>query len=248
MTILELDIGNTRIKWRLLNEQTSSSEQSGFALDLGELFEALSAMKLPLMVRMSSVKGGETSDAIERWVNECWSLPVHIARVRQNCGGVRNQYMDQSRLGVDRWLAILAAYRITAGACVIIDSGTALTIDVVDKHGLHLGGYITPGLLLMRKSLEQNTRIRLSDQFNQDSLTLGNSTDSAVRNGTLAAQVSLINTVVTSARNLDASSRVFFAGGDAELLATQSIVKMFDLAPSLVLDGLAIACPFSSEH
>lgn len=246
--ILELDVGNTRIKWRLLDEQSGLASELAFAQNHAELFAALLAVPLPRMVRMSSVRGGESNDEIEEWVNNQWSLPVHIARVVRACGGVRNQYQDQTRLGVDRWLAMLAAFRKAAGTCVIIDSGTALTIDVIDKQGLHQGGYITPGRQLMHKSLEQNTRIRLSEQLDPDSLELGNSTNSAVRNGTLAAQVSLINEVVAEVLALDASTRVFFAGGDAELLAKQSIAQEFEIVASLVLDGLAIANPYPGEQ
>lgn len=245
--ILELDVGNTRIKWRLLDEQSGSASELAFAINHAELFDALLAVPSPSMVRMSSVRGGETNDAIEEWVNNQWSLPVHIARVVQTCGGVRNQYQDQTRLGIDRWLAMLAAFRQAAGPCVIIDSGTALTIDVIDKQGLHKGGYITPGRQLMHKSLEQNTRIRLTEQLIPDSLELGHSTNSAVRNGTLAAQVSLINKVVAEVLALEASTRIFFAGGDAELLAQRSIAREFEIAASLVLDGLAIACPYPIE-
>lgn len=243
--ILELDIGNTRIKWRLLDAMSGKHTELAFAQGQADLFEALLSIARPDMVRMSSVRGGEANDSIEQWVNKTWSLPVHIARVIKSCGGVQNQYRDQTRLGVDRWLAMLAAYQLAAGACVIIDSGTAFTIDVIDKNGLHLGGYITPGLQLMRNSLEQNTSIRLSVHKEPDTLALGNSTDSAVRNGTLAAQVSLINTVVTEVLQSESTVRVYFAGGDAELLAAKSKAHNFEIAPSLVLEGLAIACPFS---
>lgn len=245
--ILELDVGNSRIKWRLLDEQSGERSGLSYAQEEGDLFKELEKLSVPLMVRMSSVRGGAANDTIEQWVDARWSLPVHIARVSQNVGGVTNQYADQTRLGVDRWLAMLAAFWVAKGTCVIIDSGTALTIDVLDRQGLHLGGYITPGLRLMRTSLEQNTRIRLSTKINQDSIALGNSTDTAVLNGTLASQVCLINKVVAETRENDATARIFFAGGDAELLAARSIVKEFEIAPSLVLDGLAIACPFPAE-
>lgn len=245
--ILELDIGNSRIKWRLLDEQTGATSGLAFAQDQAALFSELRKLSAPLMVRISSVRGGAVNDAIEQWVDAQWSLPVHIARVNQAVGGVSHQYADQTRLGVDRWLAMLAAVQVAKTACVIIDSGTAITIDVVDKRGLHLGGYITPGLQLMRNSLEQNTGIRLSKLVSPVSIALGNSTDTAVLNGTLAVQVSLINRVVAETLELDTNTRIFFAGGDAELLAARSNVKEFNIAPSLVLDGLAIACPFPGE-
>ena len=96
----------------------------------------------------------------------------------------------------------------------------------------------------MRLSLEQNSRIRLAPQIDSNSLELGNSTESAVRNGTLVAQVSLINRVIEDIRPKSDKVRIFIAGGDAETLAAHSIADEIEIAPSLVLDGLAIACPF----
>jgi len=247
--ILELDVGNSRVKWRMLDAESGTNSPVAFARDHEELFSTVSAAlhdkAAPQMVRMCSVRGGAINDAIEQWVDSQWSLPVHIARVSPMCGGVRHQYRDQTRLGVDRWLAMLAAYQLAAGACIIIDSGTAFTIDVLSGDGLHMGGYIVPGLELMRGSLEQNTRIRLSPPTGPESLQLGNSTESAVRNGTLAAQVSLIDRVIQESRQTTELSAIYFAGGDAELLAAHSIATDFAILPTLVLDGLAIACPLN---
>ena len=241
--ILEIDIGNSRIKWRLLDEKSGSSSNLLYAQNQSALYTELLLIPSPIMVRIASVRGGEITEDIEKWVGERWSLPVHIARVSQSLGGVRNQYEHQNRLGVDRWLAMLAAFRKSKGACVVIDSGTAFTIDVLDRHGLHLGGYIVPGLQLMRDSLEQNTRIRLAKRGDSASLELGNSTDSAVNHGTMAVLVSLINKVVSETRTVDANAKIFFAGGDAALLASCAELDDFEIASTLVLDGLAIACP-----
>lgn len=240
--ILELDIGNSRVKWRLLDEKSGSSSNLSYAQNQSALFTELLQIPAPIMVRIASVRSGEITEEIEKWVGERWSLPVHIARVSQSVGGVRNQYEHQNRLGVDRWLAMLAAFRKSQGACIVIDSGTALTIDVLDRHGLHLGGYIVPGLQLMRDSLEQNTRIRLARPGESGFMALGNSTDSAVNHGTLAVLVSLIDKVVSETRVVDANAKIFFAGGDAELLASHAEVDDFEIASTLVLDGLAIAC------
>lgn len=241
--ILELDIGNSRIKWRLLDENSGSPSNVSYAHNLPALYTELLQIPVPIMVRIASVRSGEIAGELEKWVREHWSLPVHIAKVSQSVGGVRNQYEHQNRLGVDRWLAMLAAFGKSNRACVVIDSGTAFTIDVVDRHGLHLGGYILPGLQLMRGSLEQNTGIRLAGLGDSGTIALGNSTDTAVNQGTLAALVSLIDKVVSQARIVDANARIFFAGGDAELLASHAKVDDFEIASTLVLDGLAIACP-----
>ncbi len=106
--------------------------------------------------------------------------------------GVTIRYSDPSRLGVDRWLAMLAAHAASTKACLVVDCGTALTIDKLTASGEHCGGYIIPGLALMRRSLEENTRIRLNKEFEAGGVALGHSTDEAVYHGSLAAAVALI--------------------------------------------------------
>ena len=137
---------------------------------------------------------------------------------------------------------MLAAHRRADGACMVIDSGTAFTIDVVDAQGLHLGGYIIPGIKLMRSSLESNTAIRLSHEYSEYSEDLGHSTDEAVFNGTVTA---LLATIRQQSDSLGRTGAVqtFFAGGDAELLHRLAGLDRSEVVTSLVFDGLDVACP-----
>lgn len=246
--ILELDAGNSRIKWRLLDASTTRITGEGAAPDPEALAIVLGELAPPRMVRMSSVRSEDVNIAIARFVEARWQLPVHQARVQASCAGVRNQYKDQGRLGVDRWLAMLAGFRRAQGACIVIDSGTAMTIDCVAADGLHEGGYITPGLRLMRDSLVNNTRIRLAPDPGAPSLDLGHSTDAAVNNGTLALLLALIDRVVAASRRDNPATAVFLSGGDAELLARLAAITDGEVVPSLVLDGLALACPDPGGH
>ena len=142
---------------------------------------------------------------------------------------------------------MLAAYRRAGGACMIIDSGTALTIDVVDAQGLHLGGYIIPGLRLMHSSLEANTAIRLSDNYSTYSESLGHSTDEAVFNGTVTA---LLATIKQQSASLAKAGdvEIYFAGGDAELLHGLVGLDRSEIVTSLVFDGLDVACPHPDRN
>lgn len=237
--ILELDVGNTRIKWRRLEERSGSVLEQGHVAESGELVKIFADAPAPRMIRMCSVRGGEVSEQLKRWAVDNWQLEIHSAEVSRSCAGVTNQYTDLGKLGVDRWLAMLAAYRRAAGSCIIVDSGTALTIDVVDADGNHVGGYIIPGLQLMRESLQANTRIRLIDEP-ECSLALGHSTDTAVYNGTLAALVAVIERVVHSV----AGANLYLSGGDAELLQSQLHGLQAEVVTGLVLDGLSLACPY----
>ena len=244
--ILELDVGNSRIKWRLLAADDLAVLKAGHVPGFDELQRVTELDAAITLARMCSVRGGEINKRLADWVRVKHSLAIVQARVAQSCGGVTNQYADVSRLGIDRWLAMLAAYRRAGGACMVIDSGTALTIDVIDAQGLHLGGYIIPGLRLMHSSLEANTAIRLSDNYSTYSESLGHSTDEAVFNGTVTALLATIKQ--QSASLLAGDVEIYFAGGDAELLHGLARLDRSEIVTSLVFDGLDVACPHPDRN
>ena len=245
--ILELDVGNSRIKWRLLTAGDLAVVKTGHVPGFDELQRVTELDAAITLARMCSVRGGDVNKRLEDWVRVKHSIALVQASVTQSCGGVTNQYADVSRLGIDRWLAMLAAYRRAGGACMIIDSGTALTIDVVDAQGLHLGGYIIPGLRLMHSSLEANTTIRLSDNYSTYSESLGHSTDEAVFNGTVTA---LLATIKQQSASLGKAGdfEIYFAGGDAELLHGLVGLDRSEIVTSLVFDGLDVACPHPDRN
>lgn len=250
--ILELDLGNSRIKWRLLDDM--GVKDQGAVTDLVELKAELGRKNRIEHCRICSVRRGEALNDLVAWIQDNFAVSPQIAKVSNRCGVVSNRYQDPSRLGVDRWLAMLAAYQRTRGACIIIDGGTALTLDVLDSEGLHQGGYILPGIALMARSLEENTAIKLSTQGQVPSIALGHSTDQAVRNGILATVIALIEKLykdqLEGAGRLD---KLVLTGGDAATLSAilaQSGLMLgakeaaqAEIVKDLVLDGLALACP-----
>lgn len=243
--ILEFDAGNSRIKWRHLEHMSGAVAAEGIVLNVSDLIAAAAPQHRPEFARICSVRGGAIVDEIGNWIKASWDLELHTAEVSRSCGGVSNHYIDTGKLGIDRWLAMLAARQRSSEACVIVDSGTAITIDVLDARGSHNGGFILPGLSLMRESLEVNTGIRLTAGYSELSLQPGHSTDAAVYNGTLTCLVAIIERVADSVSNAIGPA-LFFTGGDADLLAEIISPRRIEVVPGLVLDGLAIACPYSS--
>ena len=253
--ILELDLGNSRIKWRLVLHDGSIKGQ-GTASDLAEFKTEFHPKSTITHCRICSVRRGEVLNECVVWLGDAFGLSPQIAKVSSSCGPVSNRYQDPSRLGVDRWLAMLAAYERIQSGCIIIDGGTALTLDILDSEGLHLGGFILPGLSLMARSLEENTAIRLSTQGHVPSISLGHSTDQAVRNGILAAVIALIEKLhrdqCEKGENL---MRLVLTGGDAVTIsatlehsglhtnAVTGVGVRTEIVKDLVLDGLALACP-----
>ena len=142
--ILDIDIGNSRLKWRLsdngltVGRGACSHQELSAARDLGDL--GLPAQSRMERIRVCSVANSETLKVIQKWAASRFSLPLEVAKVDEVPGGVRCGYRFPVKLGVDRWLAILAAWRELGETCVVVDAGTALTVDILAAGDIHVGG------------------------------------------------------------------------------------------------------------
>lgn len=243
--ILEIDAGNTRLKWRMRDGAVKMAEGSGPSADNWSwLFESLKALPAPERILMASVLAPSVSGEFVDWCQDFWRVSVEFARSTAQCAGVRNGYTDPERLGVDRWLALLAARAQSSAPLLVVDAGSAVTVDLLDSEGQHLGGYIGPGLQLMARALGRDTQgvqVALAD-----SLLIpapGRDTRSAV-NGALAAMVTGL--VEQARRELVARTgirptEVVVTGGDAKLVC--ECMAGAQEMPELVLDGLQLALP-----
>ena len=140
----------------------------------------------------------------------------------------------------------LAAYHQFPQGALVVDAGTALTVDMVDARGRHLGGYILPGHHLMQNSLRQDTARVYYTESDRPELRPGQSTAEAVVNGAALAATAVATAALAQAREqLGADCAALLTGGDAELLMQLLGEKAGDFAysPDLVMEGLALACP-----
>ena len=159
---LLLDVGNTAIKWRLA-DKVGLLERGGVAADIKALREDLRDVGWR-QVAVSSVATDEFNAALCSALETFHATPVWRAAAEALCGDLINAYPTPQQLGVDRWLAMLAARAYSVESVCVIDAGTAITIDLVTANGQHEGGYILPGADLMRKALTNETgRIRVSE-------------------------------------------------------------------------------------
>lgn len=245
--ILEVDFGNTRIKWRFIEAGLARDEPghaSVVSSSVSIFLAELQKFQKPEQVRVASVRKDDSLEEFSHWLKDNWGISPRLASVTQQCAGVTNSYAEVSRMGVDRWLAMLSAYKRSQGACIVVDAGTALTIDVLDANGLHLGGYILPGLALMAAALEANTGIRLRNTDDEWVCRPGRSTEQAVHNGALAAVIALIEKTHSSIAVGKHPVATFLSGGNAPVLrACLDSLAHVSIVPDLVLDGLALACP-----
>tara|TARA_R110002094_G_scaffold2355_1_gene9674 strand:+ start:417 stop:1154 length:738 start_codon:yes stop_codon:yes gene_type:complete len=237
---LDIDIGNTRLKWRY-------GLQRGFLDTAGLSAEVLQSgwkgLAAPVRVRFVSVAAENVEQQLKDYCQRAWSVVAEKATSQPSQAGVVNSYAHFQTMGADRWLAMLAGFN-RAGACCVVDCGSAVTVDYVNASGQHLGGYIAPGIRLMRKGLLSNTR---QIHLPEESLTRfdtrpGRSTEEAVGHGIELMMAALAERVVRDCKALlGDEARLLVAGGDGERFLEAA--GMGECCADLVLDGLSWALP-----
>ena len=245
--ILELDCGNSFIKWRVISRDASSYVCGGVVGTEQELIEAVFSQSITLLAcRLVSVRTDEETARLVAMLEREFSIRCACACPAETLGGVTNGYEQYQRLGLDRWLALVGAFNQVQRACLVLDLGTAVTSDFVSEVGDHLGGFICPGAPLMRSQLRTHTRrIRYDDAVAERallSLAPGRSTAEAVERGCLLMLQGFVRTQLDLAHEyLGAEFDVFLTGGDASLAV--EFIPGAKVMPDLVFVGLAIACP-----
>ena len=254
--LLQLDAGNTRLKWRLLDP--AAPPLQGVVLDIyvhdperaakcvAALLEDLvgAGVRAVQSVQVCSVRDTAFHEALGVALRAQYDIAPQYALTSAAAGGVRNGYQKPQSLGVDRWLAVLAAWARAEGACCVLDCGTTMTLDVVDGSGQHLGGFIVPGLQLQYDALgERSAALRAAAsrvQLPPDAAALlpGTETSAAIGHGVLNMALGFVNLQHRKLLNLlDSPQQWFLTGGDAALLSAH-IEWQHSVAPDLVLDGL----------
>lgn len=242
--ILELDAGNTRIKWRLLGTGGVVRE-AGAVHSLEELSGGLrSLFCAPRAVRVVSVREARFRQELSDALQESVGLAPEYAAVTRQCGGLSTACTDLARLGVDRWLVALAAWHRDPGACVVIDCGSAVTLDLVDGAAVHRGGYIVPGLSMQLDALLERTGIRFLASPRWGEVVPGDVTETAVCNGIFSMILAWLQGDA-AVRDASGSGRLYLTGGDADLLrpALERTGLSVNHVPDLVMEGLSYACP-----
>ncbi len=154
---LLIDAGNTRIKWGLadgkdwLRSGVLAVNQAG---TLPQLFADVQGVQ---QIWISNVAGEEVAQHIRAIGAGQQPDPFHFIVAQAAQCGVRNGYDNPSQLGSDRWAALIAAWHRVRGACLVVSSGTATTVDALSSSGEFMGGLILPGVELMQRSLNEAT-------------------------------------------------------------------------------------------
>ena len=235
--LLALDAGNTRIKWGVHDGHAWGARGAIDTARSASLYEALrDALPVDRAIA-SNVAGMEVRTRIEEACARAGVAVDFIAAVREQCG-VRSLYADPAQLGSDRWAALVAAHHGEKGHKLVVNAGTALTVDALSASGEFLGGLIVPGPALMRRSLDRGTAgLRLTEGAYRD---LPRSTPDAITSGALQACVGAIERLGKAmASHGAAPDRIILSGG-----AAKEIEAMLPYAhthrESLVLEGLLL--------
>jgi len=260
-----VDAGNSRIKWRM-GPQGDVHACDWLQLDdLPDLLRESSEGKDPQRVVIASVVEPARAEALGDHLEEVWpEAKLQWLRVQARSAGVVVGYADPGQLGVDRYCAMLAAHeRYRGQAVVVVNVGTALTLDVLTADGRHEGGMIMPGYPAMLSGLAGSAPVLIAatesvraagllppskcGDGGPDQL-LARDTCGAITLGCHWMLASALQSSLMAIRAAiadetgDADCRIVVSGGDAErvrsLLADS--VREIEGVPDLVLDGAVL--------
>jgi type III pantothenate kinase len=240
-----IDCGNSRIKWARLAGGRLSNRGAGALADAGTmaaLAAALADSDGPVLI--ANVAGAEVAARLGACVESQLGQAPGFVRVEPAAHGIVCGYREPQTLGVDRWLAMIAARQRVAGAFVVIGAGTALTFDAVAADGRHLGGLILPGDALMIDALAgaawQIDVVPRAGAPVAGLELLGRSTAEAVGRGSRFALAATIDRgVAIVAAALGVTPQVLVTGGDAAAIAPW-LESQAAVSADLVLEGIAV--------
>lgn len=242
--MLLVDIGNARIKWATRDADNWKTgeplqRQNRAFKDIAR--PAWKELDAPERVIVSNVAGEDYRKSVQTWVKRRWKVTPEFLPVTERQCGVSNAYAVPQRLGADRWATLLAVHAHYKGPAVVIDCGTAITIDAIAADGMHLGGLIVPGMDLMVSALTEHAPgIQIEEADNQEISLLGSSTEAAVSGGVLYTAIALVERVFMDLQGeLGNRTNLLLTGGDATRILPL-LGSRPEYVPDLVLKGLAV--------
>jgi len=251
---LVFDVGNSFIKWGVAEggALTASGALSHADLRSGG-FESL-LRDLPKDVDQamaSNVAGADFGNRLARAVGIHIGGDLRFAHSEAAGAGITSGYEQPRLLGVDRWVAMIGAWAEFGSALCVVDAGTALTIDVLDDGGQHLGGQIMPGFRLLGDALATDTSDigpALDDfaapQSSRD--WFATATEEAVACGALNALCGAVERAMAGLHDLGLSPVLVLTGGDAKRIL-EALGGKPEHRPNLVLSGLVHMLPAERE-
>jgi type III pantothenate kinase len=233
--ILAVDAGNSRLKWALHDGERFTVADSLPVAALDPLAAAWQSLESPARIVVANVAGKPVQKILEDLFKRWGATPVWVAGRREQCG-VKSLYQDPAQLGPDRWAALIGARHLCKGACLVVNAGTAMTVDALTANGEFPGGLIVPGFDLMHHALESNTA-RLSAARGSFAAFPRNSAD-AITSGAIDALCGAVERVrARMVKQGYGEPEILLGGGTAVLLA-EHLGRPAQPVERLVLEGL----------
>ena len=235
MRILAIDAGNSRIKWGVHEDGSWLAQgwvATARASRLARAWRGLEPPDAILAVNVAGVRVGRALAAAARRFRR----PIRFVRSAAAQCGVRSSYANPRQLGPDRWAALIGAWNLHRGPCVVVNAGTTMTVDALDGAGVFLGGMIVAGADLMRAALARNTA-RLRPRPGRFAFFPSRTAD-AIESGAVNALAGAVGRMVRFMRQAgQAAPLTVLSGGAAQWIAPQlnGVVEVVD---NLVLEGL----------
>ncbi|MDP3760783.1 MAG: type III pantothenate kinase [Ramlibacter sp.] len=246
MAFLAIDVGNTRLKWALYDAPQPGAALRAHGAEFLENIDKLadgawSALAPPDRMLGCAVAADAVKRRVEEQMEELWDVPAQWVIASAAEAGLVNGYDHPTRLGADRWVAMIGARRRMlaqgeARPMVVVMVGTAVTVEAIDQQGKFLGGFILPGHGIMLRALESGTaglhvptgEVREFPTNTSDALTSG---------GTYAISGAIERMVQHVRRHCGAEPACYMTGGAGWKMAPHMSVG-FELIETLIFDGL----------
>ena len=243
--ILVLDCGNSRMKWGLRGPREWLRLGATPNAEIGALsHQAWQDLPRPARAVGVNVAGEAARVRVEAQLAR-WRLTPEWQTASLSACGVTNRYARPTQLGADRWASLVAAWRHSTAndlfppACVVVNAGTAVTIDALDANGVFHGGLILPGMRLMLQALAENTS-GLKGPPGAFQAFPDNTAD-AIYSGSVQAICGAIGEMRRRIDTNPAHVRCYLAGGAAPEIGMH-LSPPVEVIDSLVLEGvLALA-------
>ena len=239
---LLIDIGNSRLKWATHDESGAGLEWSYSEpiLHGGEYQACIASLwgdlRQPDRVALCCVAASQAAHSVIERVESLWGLEVRQLTNLDTAYDITSNYAF-GELGVDRWLAVIGARKLSAGDLAIADFGSAVNIEFLASDNQYLGGMILPGRALLHHSLVAGTAMEVDD-LAPFSGQLGDSTQTAISAGVHGALTGALEKAIQFAEKQHKREwRVIITGGDASMLASY-LSEEYTLEPHLVFIGM----------
>ena len=235
--ILAIDAGNSRVKWGWHdgNAWTSLATVSliEFAAATHDINPFAATHDNPERIIISNVAGDGAHQLLVNWTSIFEAEPHWLHGEESRCG-VTSAYERPGQLGPDRWAALVAARGLHDGPCLVVNCGTATTVDHLSAQGVFEGGLILPGVDLMRFVLHEHTgRLPLQEGQYRDA---PRNTVDAIESGCWNAQAGAVE---RAARRLGPDCLCLVSGGAGRSLIERIEGVNCRYVDNLVLEGLA---------